>query len=130
MISFLLSVRQSIRYILITSYICCIAALSLLPPRDLPNVQLFEGADKVIHFMMYFIFSVLGCWTRKTGLNPSGIWLILPLTIGWGIFMEIMQLEMHLGRSFEWYDILANSVGSLAGIVSYQLIVNNHARRN
>jgi VanZ family protein len=123
MISFLLSVPQYIRFILITLYVASIVALSLLPPQNLPQVVLFRGADKVIHLSMYLIFSLLGCWTLKTEENRAGIFLILPVTIGWGLLMEFIQLEMHLGRSFSWFDILANTTGALTGILIYVLTV-------
>lgn len=125
MISFLLSVRQSIRIVLIIIYVGCIVALSLLPPQDFPKMPLFEGADKVIHFLMYFIFSLLFCWAIKTELKYSRLFIIIPGTIGWGIFMEYMQLSMHAGRSFSWYDILANSIGVLVGILVYILSCHN-----
>lgn len=121
MISFLLSVPQYIRFILITLYIGGIAALSLMPPQDLPQVELFRGADKVIHLTMYMIFSVLGCWVLKIEKNRAGILLILPATIGWGLLMEFIQLEMHMGRSFSWFDELANTTGVLMGILIYVL---------
>jgi VanZ family protein len=130
MISFLLSVRQSVRFVLIILYVGCIAALSLLPPKDLPQIQLFEGADKVIHFMMYLGFSLLGCWNLRTELKPFRIIIIILVSISWGILMELMQLEMHIGRSLEWYDILANSMGVLFGTLCYQLIVNKFAQSN
>lgn len=121
MISFLLKVRQSVRIFLVILYVGCIAALSLLPPKDLPQVPLFEGVDKVVHFLMYFIFSMLFSWAIKTELNYKRLFFIIPVTIGWGILMEIMQLEMHLGRSFDLYDILANSIGVFVGILLYIL---------
>lgn len=122
MISFLLTVRQSIRIVLVIIYVACIAALSLLPPQDFPKVPLFEGADKVIHFLMYFIFSILFCWAIKTELNYYWLFFIIPATIGWGIMMEYLQQSMHIGRSFSWYDILANSVGVVAGVLIYVLV--------
>jgi VanZ family protein len=122
MISFLLSVRQSIRFILVLIYVGCIILLSLLPPQDFPKVELFPNVDKVVHFLMYLGFSVLGCWALKTELNRSRVWIIIPVTIGWGIFMEIMQLCMHIGRSFSWFDILANSIGVFTGIIFYLIV--------
>lgn len=126
MISFLLSVRTSFRFVLVILYVGCIAALSLLPPQDLPQVQLFEGVDKVVHFLMYLFFSILGCWALKAEENRAGIWLILPVTIGWGILMEIIQLEMHAGRSFSWFDILANTIGVAVGILIYVFASRDH----
>lgn len=125
MTSFLFAVRQPFRIFLVMLYVGCIMALSLLPPQDFPQIPLFEGADKVVHFMMYFIFSILFSWSVKTELNYSRLFLILPGTIGWGIFMEIMQLNMHIGRSFSWYDIMANSIGVVVGILVYVLASRN-----
>ena len=119
MISFLLSVRPFFRFSLVVIYLLFILALSLLPPQDLPEIQLFNGADKVVHFMMYLIFSVLGCWALKAEENRTGIWLTIPLAIGWGILMELIQLEMRAGRSFSWYDIQANTAGVAVGILIY-----------
>lgn len=126
MISYLLSVRSVVRFALVITYIGCIMALSLLPPQDFPKVELFNGVDKVVHFLMYLIFSVLGCWAIKIEIHKSRIWLIIPITMGWGFFMELMQLEMHLGRSFSWYDMLANCGGVITGIFLYTFSVRNH----
>ena len=122
MISFLLSVRQSFRIALVIIYVGCIVTLSLLPPQDFPQLPLFQGVDKVVHFMMYFIFSLLFCWAIKTELNYYRLFFIIPGTIGWGIFMEILQYSMHIGRSFSWYDILANTVGVACGVFIYVLV--------
>lgn len=121
MITYIFSVHRSVRILFVVIYVGCIAALSLLPPKDLPQVPLFYGADKVIHFMMYFLFSVLFCWALKTELNYSSLFFIISITVGWGILMEYLQLDMHIGRSFSWYDILANSLGVLSGITIYKL---------
>lgn len=125
MTSFFLAVHQPVRIFLVVLYVGCIAALSLLPPQDLPQIPLFAGADKVIHFMMYLIFSLLFCWAFKTELNYSRLFLIMPVTIGWGFFMEFIQLSMHAGRSFSWYDIVANSIGVFVGILIYLLASRN-----
>jgi VanZ family protein len=119
MMSYILSVRQSVRLFFVLFYVGCIAALSLLPPNDLPKIELFRGADKMIHFMMYFIFSVLFCWALKTELNYSRILFIVLVTVGWGILMEFLQLDMHMGRSFSWFDALANTIGVAFGILIY-----------
>lgn len=122
MISFLLSVPQYIRFVLLVIYVGCIVALSLLPPTDLPQVVLFRGADKIIHLTMYLVFAMLGCWALKSEENRQRIFLIILVTVGWGIFMEFMQLQMHAGRSFSWLDELANATGVFTGILLYTLI--------
>ena len=122
MITFLLRISQSVRFILVILYVGCIVTLSLLPPQAFPKLPLFAGFDKVVHFMMYFIFSILLSWAVKTELKYRRLFLIIPVTIGWGVFMEIMQLEMHLGRSFDIYDILANSTGVVVGVLLYVIV--------
>lgn len=121
MVSFIFSVPQYLRFLLLALYVGCIVALSLLPPQDLPKVELFRGADKVIHLGMYLVFSLLGCWALKTENNRTAIWFILFITIGWGLLMEFIQLEMRMGRSFSWFDALANTTGALTGILVYVL---------
>ncbi len=74
---------------------------------------------------MYFGFSILLCWTLKTELKFSRLFYVILVTVGWGILMEYMQLDMHLGRSFSWYDELANSIGVSFGILIYTLITRN-----
>ena len=119
MISYLLSIRQSVRILLVVIYVGCVAALSLLPLQDLPQVPMFRGEDKLIHFMMYFGFSILFCWTLKTELNFLRLFFVILVTIGWGVLMEFLQLDMHMGRSFSWYDELANSIGVAFGVLMY-----------
>ncbi len=121
MISFLFKVKQPVRFLLVVLYVGCIAVLSLLPPQDFPKIPMFPGMDKVVHILMYFIFSLLSCWSVKTELNFSWLLLIIPVTIGWGIFMEYMQRSMHMGRSFDPNDILANSFGVVSGVLIYVL---------
>ena len=121
MISFLVSIKQPVRILLLVLYVGFIAALSLLPPQDLPKVPLFPGADKMIHFMMYFIFSMLSCWALKTEKHYFRLLLIILATIGWGMFMELVQLEMHRGRSFSFYDMVANGLGVSVGVLIYVL---------
>ena len=90
--------------------------------RDLPQIPEFEGFDKIVHFTMYFIFSILLCWALKAELNYNWLYLIIPVTVGWGVFMEFMQRRMHLGRSFDIYDMFANSIGVCIGILLYLLL--------
>jgi VanZ family protein len=121
MIYFLFAVKQPVRIILVLLYVCCIAALSLLPPQDLPKVPLFPGADKIIHFLMYLVFSLLSCWALRTEKHFYRLFLIILISIGWGILMEYIQLAMHMGRSFSFYDVFANSLGVFVGILFYMV---------
>ena len=123
MFSFFWRMNQAVRYLVFAFCAGCIIALSLLPPSDFPKVSLFHGADKVIHFLMYFIFSIIGAWTLKAESNGRNYFITGMLMVSWGMLMEVLQLIMHAGRSFSWFDMMANAVGVVAGVATYKLLV-------
>jgi len=94
-----------------------------MPSDDVPQIEMFPGFDKVVHGCMYFGLTILACWTLHAEIKRIRIVYVVLFSISWGLLMEISQLEMMLGRAFEWKDELANSVGSLLGAAAYLLIV-------
>ncbi len=101
-------------------YVLTVAALSLLPASDLPKVHLFPGADKLIHTGMYFILSFLILWTFHA--KHIARWKLYSFVVGWGLLMECLQILTNAGRSFSFYDIIANITGVLLGIVVYKFL--------
>ena len=72
---------------------------------------------------MYLGFACLAFWSVHAEIKRIRYYLIVVLSVGWGILMEFFQFDMHLGRSFEWSDVLANVIGTLAGALIYNLMV-------
>lgn len=76
----------------------------------------FQYKDKVVHFIFYFVFVYF--WTKglknKT-INYISIILFLAITIG--ITIEFLQDNFTQNRTFDWYDILANSLGAIASFI-------------
>ena len=122
MITILFSIHQWLRITLSLIYLGGIAFLSLLPPNDLPDIPLFHGADKIIHACMYLGLSWLACWSMHAEIKHKWYYLIILFSIGWGVMMEIFQFLMHLGRSFEFNDMIGNSIGTLIGVLIYILM--------
>ena len=122
MISILFSIRQWLRITLSLIYLAIVAFLSLLPSKDFPQLPLFPGADKAIHICMYLGLAVLACWSMHAEVKQKWYYAVIFFAIGWGVMMEIFQYLMHMGRSFELFDILANSVGALIGVYIYILL--------
>ena len=122
MISILFSIRQWMRISLSLIYLCCIALLSLLPSNDFPQLPLFPGADKIVHTLMYLGLALLACWSTHAEIRQKWYAFVIFFVIGWGAMMEVFQFWMHLGRSFEIFDILANSAGALFGVLIYSLL--------
>lgn len=128
MISLLFSIRQWLRITLSVVYLTIIALLSLLPPNDFPEIPLFPGADKIVHTCLYLGLAWLACWSMHAEIRHIWYYLIILFAIGWGAIMELFQLLMQMGRSFDFYDIIGNSIGSLTGVFIY--IVMARMKRN
>lgn len=98
--------------------------LTLSPaPLGDEQIELFPGADKVVHALMFgfLTFTILvdmarGRDFRKVG--KSSILLSALVSTLLGIAIEYLQRYMELGRSFDTADMLADAIGSftVAGI--------------
>ncbi len=122
MISLLFSIPQWLRVTLSLVYLSVIAFLSLLPPDDFPELPLFPGADKIIHTCLYLGLAWLVCWSMHAEFKRIWYFLIVLFTVSWGFIMELSQLMMHMGRSFDLFDIIGNSIGALIGVLIYSIM--------
>ena len=129
MIKFLFSFPQWLRVLISLIYLGIVAKLSVMPPSNLPDWKLFPGFDKLVHGCMYFGLTILACWTFHTEENRKWILYIVLFAISWGMLMEITQIEMMAGRSFEWTDELSNSIGALIGAGFYGWIAGAFRRK-
>lgn len=103
---------------IIIFYLCC-----LLPSKDIPDVgfDFFIPADKIVHFLMYFGLSLVASYNYI--YDKSGNIIILKLIIFaicipilYGGLIEIIQDNYFQGRSGDWYDFLADTLGAIASI--------------
>ena len=86
-----------------------VGAVSLMPVPDV-GVN-----DKFSHLVTYFF---LGGWFSLLATNRVSLgWTIIGL-IAYGMLIELLQ-GMTAHRYAEWGDVLANTVGTLAGILLY-----------
>jgi VanZ family protein len=101
------------------------------PPRtSLENIANF---DKVVHCGMYFCFSMLA-WVeffRAQRHADKYVWwhgwvvgFIIPLFLG--ALMEVVQKYCTTYRSFEWGDILADSLGVLLTAIIAEVFIRKH----
>lgn len=67
-----------------------------------------KNEDKVIHFTLFFIFTFL--FILSDFIRNKKLVLITSILLG--ISIEILQFIMNLGRSFEFLDIVANTLGA------------------
>ncbi len=100
---------------LVIVYLCC-----LIPPRDIPRVDSALPIDKVVHFLMY-VGLAGSCFFSYIHLTVNGsrfsrilafLWCLM-IPVLFGGLIEIIQNKYCPGRSGDWYDFLADSLGVL-----------------
>ena len=108
------------KYPLSLLVIAAILFLSLFNP---PKTKLdpITGIDKVVHVCMYLGLELI-IWIEYLRHHNNLNWvkilflgILFPIALG-GL-MEIAQMKLTQGRSAEWTDFLADSVGVLIGAV-------------
>lgn len=99
-----------------------------LAPRPFGSVRipLFEGADKVVHFMMFFAMAFAYHFDFRRGkksVDEARLmgWIFVSLS-AFGGLIELAQWKMRMGRSGDWYDLLADIAGAVYGIILAWLI--------
>nr|WP_304608095.1 VanZ family protein [Lentiprolixibacter aurantiacus] len=82
--------------------------------------------DKLVHFTFYFVASILACFYLKEafgkqlGFNKI---LLISLLFAWfyGILIEVLQSTITTNRSGDMYDVWANCLGALIGVLLLKL---------
>ena len=92
--------------------IITISILCLMPPGDLPPP--FPHFDKLVHWIFYLTISG---WFGQLVI-PQFRWNLFTLSLAMGVILEIIQWLLPF-RSFELWDIAANTVGNLTGIAIF-----------
>ncbi|KAL2176640.1 uncharacterized protein P884DRAFT_330346 [Thermothelomyces heterothallicus CBS 202.75] len=86
----------------------------------LSSLQLDETTlpinDKVLHLLTFFVLTIVFYWVVDTTRRRTAHLTLVVCTAGLGIGSEFIQAVLPNGRSFDLLDIVANLVGSLAGL--------------
>jgi len=95
-----------------------IGVFSLIPLGG-GGPDLIPNQDKILHFISYTILSWLMYHNFSVGslLYPM-IWALI-LSILYGLLIEVLQGIVNTGRYFDYFDIIANIIGSLTGSFMY-----------
>jgi VanZ family protein len=100
-----------------------IVFLSTVPLKLPPIDHMVLSIDKVLHVIAYFVLAT--CFSLALDLdwkiiNNRDITFISVFLFGFTL--EIIQGYVLIYRAFELYDLLANTLGILAGILSVKTI--------
>ncbi|MEN8201735.1 MAG: VanZ family protein [Bacteroidota bacterium] len=104
-----------------------IVLLSLVPSSSIPSSRIFNipYLDKLIHFSMYAsigFVALMESRCRQKCLLPHSV-LILAI-FAMSAMIEILQATVVATRAAEWFDLLANFSGLIAGYVAYRILRN------
>ncbi|MBK9254860.1 MAG: VanZ family protein [Saprospiraceae bacterium] len=93
--------------------------LSVSSAGTIQRLNVFDiwNIDKLAHFGMYFIFCLFWCLGLRDK-KYNKIFAVI-FSVSFGALMEIFQFYSFNGRSFEINDIIANSLGVIAGVLIF-----------
>lgn len=80
--------------------------------------------DKIVHFVFYTASAFLWAWALLNKKSPAyklNITLMVFGLILFGLMVEFLQDVLPTHRSFEWMDVLSNTLGVLCGTIIYLL---------
>jgi len=100
------------RFWLIAGWMAVIAALivCLAPPK---YVEVPGANDKVEHALGFILLTLWFCGIYQR----RRYWLVAGAFLLFGVFVEIMQAWMNVGRNGDIHDVYADIVGISAGVL-------------
>ncbi len=93
------------------AYTALVTVTSLISISNVPTIKL-PYKDKVIHFLFYLLMVIIWFWSIKKK-NYKNLTIIVVISIIYGIIIEVLQKELTQYRTFDKYDILANTMGTI-----------------
>ncbi|MGH7137601.1 MAG: VanZ family protein [Pirellulales bacterium] len=107
----------------LAAFLVLIVALTHMP--NLGTQRLESGHyDKVAHFTLYAVLAALALRTVTLGFSSTSAVVrcvgVLAAVAAFGLLDEATQ--PLTARDFDWFDWLADNIGVVVGIVSYELL--------
>lgn len=89
-----------------------------IPGRDVPDVHV-PLIDKWVHLVLFGGFTFLWLCIRRQPVPLTGL-LVFLASVALGYLVELVQGSgITSGRSYDLYDVLADSIGGLLGVLLY-----------
>ena len=76
----------------------------------------FHNLDKIVHFL---IFVVLG-FCYKVAFFRQKKWFFVVVMFVYGLFTEVAQGLMNMGRTMDFYDLFADMLGAVFGYFLFE----------
>ena len=106
------------------SWFIIMCVLFFLPGSALPSEHgwmIMIRIDKLVHMFLFAVLFLEWRFAFNPSLKSYSIWLFL-LVVAYGLSVELIQKYWIPGRTFDLYDLLADTIGSIAGWLVYTYI--------
>jgi len=122
--------RSFLWFVPAITFLLGIFALSTFLPIP-TQIEVTNHSDKIKHVSAYTVLTLsFFVAFYKTGVFTVMTTVItLPSLAGYGILIELLQHYFFENRHFEWYDIIANTIGIVIGFFITRRLVHNEGSR-
>ncbi len=104
-------------------YTFIITYVFVSPKPDLPEIDFLLSIDKIGHFIIHAILSLIWLtyfFVKKKGtLSALMVVSILIVCLTYGIVIEVYQQMYIASRQADMLDVIANSIGTLVGMILF-----------
>jgi len=100
------------------SWLILMSILFVLPGSAIPKENWFDRihVDKLAHIGLFAVLIFL--WRSSFDWNINSYQLVLLfLALLYGLLIEFIQLYWVPNRSFDFYDVLSDMIGSIVGLL-------------
>ncbi len=112
------TIKQNYKSI-VWAIIILILSVFRINTSDSIKEYLVPHSDKLVHIFLYTVFSFLLLIETEKSKQK---YICLLYAFLYGVLMELFQHYFTIYRSFELYDILANTTGVLVGFLIYKQV--------
>lgn len=118
-----------IKYVAVVFH--AIVTVAMLIPSSGISLLNLPQSDKLLHMVIYLILFVLWAFAFRKKVNKNWMFglLVAVLTI-YGIVIEIIQEKWIVSRTSDFWDVMANSMGIILGIVVYYKLKHRFHLKN
>jgi VanZ family protein len=110
--------------ILAITWFIIMCVLFFLPGSALPaehGWMILIRIDKLVHMFLFAVLFLMCRFAFNFRQKFYTIWLFLSV-VAYGLSVELIQKYWIPGRSFDLYDLLADTIGCIAGWLIYTYI--------
>ena len=108
-------------------YTLLITVAFLTPISEIPRVD-FPISDKLIHLLTHWGLIFIWLWylflSDKNHISIKIVFVVLFIYLLYGIIIEALQHWLTTTRTFDLFDIIANGIGSIIGLLSFWIVKN------